>query len=273
LFAFDNAVCRGKWTPEQQAATLKELGYDGISYNYTKPADLAAWLKAFKAQGLKIYGLYVHTFPDKQPSCDPAFKEAIKLLKGSDTVIWMTLRETKDKTRRYDAESIAIVHDLAARDFADETVDRIRSVRTERWRYIRNFLPLRPYLQLNAYKDNKPCVIALRAAEAAGQLNDVQRLLFAKRGRRRDSTISVPIRGKCITSPPIPRDDGATLRGYLRAATDAGADVVLLTSFNEWQETTVVEPSSSWQNPYSYLTLLADWKGLAFTPPPLPKRK
>ena len=69
---------------------------------------------------------------------------------------------------------------FSARDRADETVDHIRSVRTERWKYIRNFLPQRPYLQPNAYKDHKPCVIALRAAEAAGQLNDVQRLLFAK---------------------------------------------------------------------------------------------
>ncbi len=68
----------------------------------------------------------------------------------------------------------------AARDRADETVDHIRSVRTGRWKYIRNFLPLRPYLQPNDYKDHKPCLIALRAAEAAGQLNDVQRLLFAK---------------------------------------------------------------------------------------------
>ncbi|MGL5017013.1 MAG: sulfatase family protein [Luteolibacter sp.] len=68
----------------------------------------------------------------------------------------------------------------AARDRADETVDHIRSVRTERWKYIRNFLPQRPYLQPNAYKDHKPCLIALRASEAAGQLNEVQRLLFAK---------------------------------------------------------------------------------------------
>ena len=68
----------------------------------------------------------------------------------------------------------------SARDRADETVDHIRSVRTERWKYIRNFLPQRPYLQPNDYKDHKPCLIALRAAEAAGQLNDVQRLLFAK---------------------------------------------------------------------------------------------
>ena len=68
---------------------------------------------------------------------------------------------------------------FSARDRADETVDHIRSVRTERFKYIRNFLPLRPLLQPNAYKDHKPCLIALRAAEAAGQLDAVQRLLFA----------------------------------------------------------------------------------------------
>lgn len=69
---------------------------------------------------------------------------------------------------------------FSARDRADETVDHIRGVRTTRWKYIRNFLPQRPYLQPNAYKDRKPCLIALRAAEAAGQLDEVQRLLFAK---------------------------------------------------------------------------------------------
>lgn len=69
----------------------------------------------------------------------------------------------------------------------------------------------------------------------------------------------------------IPRADGNTLRDYLRAATDAGADAILLTSFNEWPETTVVEPSSSWPDPYAYLKILAGWKGVAFTPPPLPR--
>jgi len=66
----------------------------------------------------------------------------------------------------------------------------------------------------------------------------------------------------------IPRDEGATLRGYLRAATDAGANAILLTSFNEWPETTVVEPSSSWKDPYLYLKIVAEWKSLEFTPPP-----
>ncbi len=70
----------------------------------------------------------------------------------------------------------------------------------------------------------------------------------------------------------IPRDNGATLRGYLRAISDAGADAVLVTSFNEWPETTVVEPSSTWPDPYLYLKILAEWKGVAFAAPPMPAR-
>jgi hypothetical protein len=70
----------------------------------------------------------------------------------------------------------------------------------------------------------------------------------------------------------IPRNEGDTLRGYLRAATEAGADVLLLTSFNEWPETTVVEPSSSWPDPYLYLKIVAKWKNRVFVPPPVPAR-
>ena len=71
----------------------------------------------------------------------------------------------------------------------------------------------------------------------------------------------------------MPRRDGQTLRDYLRAATDAGADYILVTSWNEWPETTVVEPSSSWPDPYLYLKILAEWKGVVFTAPPLLEKK
>jgi arylsulfatase A-like enzyme len=67
---------------------------------------------------------------------------------------------------------------FAARDRADETVDHIRSVRTERWLYIRNFLPKRPHLQPNNYKDHKRCHVALRQARADGLLNPIQETLF-----------------------------------------------------------------------------------------------
>lgn len=70
-------------------------------------------------------------------------------------------------------------HAFSARDRADETVDHIRSVRTVQYRYIRNFLPGRPHLQPNNYKDHKPCLIALRQARDDGRLDDVQKMLFA----------------------------------------------------------------------------------------------
>ncbi|MFG0264415.1 MAG: sulfatase [Rhodopirellula sp. JB055] len=67
---------------------------------------------------------------------------------------------------------------FAARDRCDETVDHIRSVRTDQFKYIRNFLPNRPYLQPCAYKDAKAILIALRECHAAGTLDDNQSLLF-----------------------------------------------------------------------------------------------
>ena len=42
---------------------------------------------------------------------------------------------------------------FAARDRCDETVDRIRAVRSKQYKYIRNFMPERPYMQLNRYKE------------------------------------------------------------------------------------------------------------------------
>lgn len=68
----------------------------------------------------------------------------------------------------------------AARDRCGETMDHIRSVRTDRYLYIRNFLPRRPHLQPSQYKDSKAIVQRLRQLHAASQLDDLsERLLFA----------------------------------------------------------------------------------------------
>lgn len=67
-----------------------------------------------------------------------------------------------------------------ARDRCDETVDRIRSVRSKRYKYIRNQLPQRPYLQPNRYKDGKPIVQAMRRLHAEGKLNAAQAKIMAE---------------------------------------------------------------------------------------------
>jgi arylsulfatase A-like enzyme len=70
---------------------------------------------------------------------------------------------------------------VSARDRCDETVERIRCVRTDRYKYIRNFYPERPYLQPCAYKDKKEILKALRRLHKAGKLNRDQSLIFAEK--------------------------------------------------------------------------------------------
>jgi arylsulfatase A-like enzyme len=69
---------------------------------------------------------------------------------------------------------------FAARDRCDETVDRIRCVRTQRFKYIRNFMPERPYTQLNRYVEERFAAMSvLRRLHAIGQLTPEQQLFMA----------------------------------------------------------------------------------------------
>ena len=69
---------------------------------------------------------------------------------------------------------------VIARDRCDETVDRIRAIRQDNFKYIRNYFPNRPYLQPCAYKDAKPFMKPLRVLYDSGKLNAVQSLHLAE---------------------------------------------------------------------------------------------
>ncbi len=68
---------------------------------------------------------------------------------------------------------------VSARDRCDETIDVIRSVRTPKYKYIRNFLSYRPHMQHSQYKDGKEIVQHLRALHAHEALTPLQERLFA----------------------------------------------------------------------------------------------
>jgi N-sulfoglucosamine sulfohydrolase len=71
---------------------------------------------------------------------------------------------------------------FSARDRHDEAVQRIRAVRTARYRYVRNFMPERPFMALHRYKDARyPVVPLLRSLHAAGQLTGPPLALMAPR--------------------------------------------------------------------------------------------
>lgn len=69
---------------------------------------------------------------------------------------------------------------FAARDRCDETVDRIRCVRSRRYKYIRNGYPDRPYTQFNAYKKLQyPVLTLMEVLHQRGQLTEAQARFMA----------------------------------------------------------------------------------------------
>jgi hypothetical protein len=69
---------------------------------------------------------------------------------------------------------------FCARDRADETVDKIRAARTQQYKYIRNYLPERPYTQPNNYKDTSyPPLMLMRQLKAEDKLGRDQQAFMA----------------------------------------------------------------------------------------------
>jgi hypothetical protein len=69
---------------------------------------------------------------------------------------------------------------FAARDRMDETYDRVRSVRGERYRYVRNFEPDLPYFQYINYMDEMPIMKDWRKLAFEKKLNDTQKLFWTR---------------------------------------------------------------------------------------------
>ncbi len=69
---------------------------------------------------------------------------------------------------------------VAARDRCDYTIERIRAIATPRFKYLRNYLTDRPYMQ-PSYKDPWPVSIRLREMMAAGEMNETQLIFFGDR--------------------------------------------------------------------------------------------
>lgn len=65
-----------------------------------------------------------------------------------------------------------------ARDRCDETVDILRSVRTQKFKYIRNFLPHCSHMQRSQYKEGKKMVAEAKKLFAEGKLNSLQAKAF-----------------------------------------------------------------------------------------------
>ena len=74
---------------------------------------------------------------------------------------------------------------IAARDRCDYTIERIRAVCTRRYKYLRNFLTDRPWMQPQ-YRDNAPFTRAMKQLHAAGKLTPAQARFFGAKKPREE---------------------------------------------------------------------------------------
>ena len=104
FFVFDNGL-RGIAGPPK---VLKELGYAGVAWGGWNVAPV---VKQYQSQGLKVFSTYVSCHLDKTPAYDPAAKEAIRQLRGTDVVLWLCV--LGGKPGQEDEKAVGIVREIA----------------------------------------------------------------------------------------------------------------------------------------------------------------
>jgi sugar phosphate isomerase/epimerase len=98
---------------EQQAALLKELGYDGVGHLWLD--NIPERLRTLDAAGLKMFQITmtVDIAPGKQ-AYDPKFKEVMPLLKGRGVQFVLLMNGMKPSDPAGDARAVEIIREMAS---------------------------------------------------------------------------------------------------------------------------------------------------------------
>lgn len=119
---------------------------------------------------------------------------------------------------------------FGGRDRGDETVDRIRTVRDARYRYLRNYYPERPFAQLNRYKEaSYPVLRLMHRLHESGELAKLnphaERLMSPTRPREELYDLDAdPHELNNLAADPVHRETLLRLRTVLEAWVDASND-------------------------------------------------
>ena len=105
-----------------------------------------------------------------------------------------------------------------ARDRCDETVDILRSVRTQKFKYIRNFLPHCSHMQRSQYKEGKKIVQEAKKLFTEGKLSSLQAKAF-QATRPIEELYDLendPFETKNLAADPAHQESLIQLRGKLK---------------------------------------------------------
>jgi N-sulfoglucosamine sulfohydrolase len=142
---------------------------------------------------------------------------------------------------------------VGARDRCGDADDRIRSVRTERFNYIRNFHPELPYTQHSSYKEVQyPMLPLMRQLHAEGKLTPVQAAFYAKTKPAEElyDVVNDPWETRNLANDPAHaatlRDLRAMLDRWMKDTVDRGGtpetNPTLETVVNQTRKTTYEKP-------------------------------
>ena len=108
----------------ERLSDLKDLGYAGTSYSGFE--GLKEVMEVLDRLDLRLFALYIEVDLDSEDTpYDPGLSEAIRLLEGRDTVIWLYLRSKvyKPSSTEGDPRAVDLVGRIA--DLAEESGLRI----------------------------------------------------------------------------------------------------------------------------------------------------
>ena len=125
FFAMDTATKDDKHkTAKEQVEMVRELGYEGIGGRADK--ELGEMLEELDKNDLRMFAVYLGANIDAdQTKYGPELKEAIELLKGSNSILWLFVQSKKLKpsTVDGDARAVAVIQEIS--DMAAEAGLRV----------------------------------------------------------------------------------------------------------------------------------------------------
>ncbi|MSQ94197.1 MAG: hypothetical protein EXR98_06535 [Gemmataceae bacterium] len=91
FYAMDTAFQRGGLSADQQLDLVKELGYAGIAWTETAPAQAVAAAERAEKRGLKMFAIYCQAkvTPEGKLTHSPDLTKLMEALKGRGTIVWL----------------------------------------------------------------------------------------------------------------------------------------------------------------------------------------
>ena len=125
FFAMDTATKDDKHkTAKEQVEMVRELGYAGIGGRADK--ELGVMLEELDKNDLRMFAVYLGANIDAdQPSYGPELKEAIEVLKGRNSILWLFVQSRKFKPSQTegDARAVEVIREIS--DMAAEAGLRV----------------------------------------------------------------------------------------------------------------------------------------------------